>query len=103
MINQVSLDDLPDQPPILTEEEAELYQSLCTHDSVMVVHDPESQRFVVSVQASSDTQHNTGERRAVKPVGTQSLVELLDEHGERVGVCHRANLPAILKHFGVEQ
>ena len=103
MINQVSLDDLPDQPPILTDEEAELYQSLCTPDSVMVVRDPDSQRFVVSVQTDFGNQHSTGERCAVKPEGQRSLVQLLDEHGERVGVCHRANLPAILKHFGVEQ
>lgn len=102
MSKQITFEDLQDRPPILTDEEAKLYQSLCTPDPVTVVRDPVSQQLTVSVQANSDTQHSRGLRCAVKPEGQRSLVQLLDEHGERVGVCHRANLPTILNHFGVE-
>lgn len=92
------IDQLPNQPPILSEQDWNLYSALITEESVVVFMN--QSKLVVSSQdlALLENRLNNTQPYAIKPKGIASLVDLIDSSGQTVGSCHRANLSKIQQH-----
>lgn len=98
MISQTTFDQLPNQPPILSEQDWNLYSALITEESVVVFMN--QSKLVVSSQdlALLENRLNNTQPYAIKPKGIASLVDLIDSRGQTVDSCHRANLSKIQQH-----